>query len=151
MNQKQKLNQKILKTLQSDFPLTKRPYLTMAERLGIKEAHLISKINIFKKNNTIRKIGAVASPKHLGYTSVLLAVKAVKAKIRGIVRFVNLHGNVTHNYLRDSEYNIWLTFSAKTKREINNFIRNLKAHEGVKDVLVLPSEKVFKINAEFKF
>lgn len=151
MSQRQKLTKKILKILQSDFPLTKRPYLVLADRLGIKEPELILRIKQLHKNGTIRRIGAVASARHLGYKNVLLGVKVLPKKIKETVCFINSYENVTHNYLRNSTYNIWLTFSAKTKKEINDFIRRLKRRKGVKDILILPSKKVFKIKAEFKF
>ena len=76
MNQTEK---KILKILQSNFPLVKNPYQVLSKRLGISQKQLLSKIKYFKDKSIIRRIGAVISAGHLGYKSVLIAAR-VKEK-----------------------------------------------------------------------
>lgn len=151
MNPKRKQLLKILKILQSNFPINKNPYRTLAARLGMDEASLISKIKAFKKNGMIRRIGAVVSSRHLGYRSVLIALEVPRSRISRVVQFINSQESVTHNYQRNSRYNIWFTFSAKTKKETDVFLGLLKKKEEINKILVLPAEKVFKINAEFNF
>ena len=123
----------------------------MSDKLGMNEADLIKQIKSLKKKGYLRRIGAVISAKHLYYKSTLIAAQIEKSGISRNVKFINSHENVTHNYLRDSKYNVWFTFSAKTKKEIKDFICNFKKRIGVLDVLSLPAIKTFKINAEFKF
>lgn len=147
LTKKQKL---ILKILQSDFPLTKHPYQTIAERLGISAPVLLSKIRSLRSKGLIRRIGGIISGERIRYKSVLISVKVAKANIRRITSYINSFENVSHNYLRNSEFNIWFTFSAKTKKEINLFIQVLKRQKAIEEVLVLPAEKVFKINTEFE-
>lgn len=151
MSRKQKLILKILKTLQSDFPLTKNPYRVLAGKLGMDEAALITEIKLLKRKGYVRRIGAAASAAHLGYKSALIAARLGKTFMGRNIAFINAHENVTHNYLRDAKYNVWFTFSAKTKKEIENFIRVFKKRRGVIDVLSLPAKKTFKIKAEFRF
>jgi len=151
MNPRHKSLLKILKILQSDFPLVKNPYQKLAKRLGMTETSLIAKIKTFKKQGVIRRVGAVLSSHNLGYKSVLIALEVPKARINSIARFVNAYPNVTHNYQRNSKYNIWFAFCAQNKREIDSFIKELKRKKGINKVLVLPAEKRFKINAEFNF
>ncbi len=151
MSRKQKLILKILKTLQSDFPLTKNPYQMLAAKLGMDEAALIAEIKLLKRKGYVRRIGAVASASRLGYKSTLIAARLEKAFMRRNIAFINAYENVTHNYLRDAKYNVWFTFSAKTKKEIERFIRIFKKRRGVVDVLSLPAKKTFKIKAEFMF
>lgn len=99
----------------------------------------------------MRRIGAVVSLAHLGYKSTLIAARLEKAFMTQNIAFINASEFITHNYLRDVKYNVWFTFSAKTKKEIENFIRIFKKRRGVVDVLSLPAKKTFKINAEFMF
>jgi len=146
MNQKEKL---ILKTLQSDFPIVKHPYRALARRLGISRASLLLAIKSLKEKGTIRRIGAVLSAKHVGYTSVLIGLSVPEKKTQRAALLINRSRNVSHNYLRDSEFNIWFTYSAKTQREINSFVRRLENNKQIQKILILPSEKVFKINTEF--
>ncbi len=148
MNRKEKI---ILRAVQSNLPCAKRPYASLARRLGISERFLLLKIKELKKRGYIRRIGAVISAKHLGYKSMLIGVQVENEKVEKIVSFINARDNVSHNYLRDSKYNLWFTFSAKTKKEIHDFVRKLKKTSGINDVSTLPAEKTFKINAEFVF
>ena len=146
MNRKEK---SILTTIQSDFPLTRYPYRDMARRLGMPEERLLKKIAVLKKNGTIRRIGAVVCARHVGYTSVLVSARVAAASIPAVAGFVNAFANVSHNYVRENDFNLWCTFSAKTQREINAFSAALKRQRGVSAVMVLPARKTFKINAEF--
>lgn len=148
MNQKEK---KILNVLQSDFPIVENPYQVLAERFGISQHQLLSKIQEFKQKKVIRRIGAVASAARLNYKSLLIAARVKPEDVEETALFINSFENVTHNYLRKAEYNLWFTFSAKTKKEINSFISNLKKRRGIEDVLALPAVETFKIKAEFKF
>lgn len=150
MNLKQDLKLKILKALQSDFPLTTNPYQTLANKLGMDEHAFIAEIKRLKSNGYVRRVGAVASAAHLGYKSTLIGASIEGMSMRDNIAFINSHENVTHNYLRDAEYNVWFTFSAKTKKEIESFICGFKKRKGVNKVLNLPAKRTFKINAEFK-
>ncbi len=148
MNQKEK---EILKILQSDFPVVENPYQVLAKRIGLSPKQLIAKIKKFKQEKIIRRVGAVTSAKHLGYKSLLIAACVKPQFVEKTALFISSFENVTHNYLRKAEYNLWFTFSAKTKKEITAFIDNLKKRRGVEEVLCLPATQTFKIKAEFKF
>lgn len=151
MSLKQKRILKILKALQSDFPLTINPYQSLAGKFGMDEAELIAEIKRLKKNGYIRRIGAVACAWRLGYKSTLIAARLEKANMGRNIAFINAFESVTHNYLRDAKYNVWFTFSAKTKKDTENFIRIFKKRHGVIEVLSLPAKKTFKIKVEFSF
>jgi len=148
MNQKERL---ILKTLQSDFPCTKSPYKVLARRLGLEEKSLILKIKKLKRQGFIRRIGAVVSSKHLAYKTALIGACIRKRNLSKAINFINRSRCVSHNYLRDSKYNVWFTFSAKTKKQIDDFIHALGRFKGIESILVLPAKAVFKINTKFSF
>lgn len=148
MNQKEK---QILKALQSNFPIAKNPYCILAQRVGVTQRYLLSKVKDLKKRGFIRRIGAVVSAKRLGYQSVLVGMRVSRDDVEHAVLAINRSSNVSHNYLRNGEYGLWFTFRAKKKKEINNFISLLRKNKKIKDILVLPAIKTFKINAEFKF
>ncbi|MBI4846569.1 MAG: Lrp/AsnC family transcriptional regulator [Candidatus Omnitrophica bacterium] len=148
MNQKEK---KILKKLQSEFPICARPYEKLSRQLGMSQASLCKKIILLKRQGKIRRIGAVIDDGRMGCQSVLIGACVCKIFIVPVVNFINSFPNVTHNYLRDDEYNIWFTFRSGRKKEIDRFVSGFRKRQGIDDVLVLPSIRMFKINAEFKF
>ncbi|MFH2137921.1 MAG: winged helix-turn-helix transcriptional regulator [Candidatus Omnitrophota bacterium] len=146
MNQKEK---QLLEILQSDFPEGQRPFRVIAERLRISEAALLKKIGELKRSGVIRRIGATINSQSIGYKSILIAACVDLKNLESIVSFINASESVSHNYLRDCEYNIWFTLSKRTKKEITDFIRKFKNKKGVRKVLELPAEKTIKIKAEF--
>jgi DNA-binding Lrp family transcriptional regulator len=62
---------------------------------------------------------------------------------------VNANKNVTHNYRRNNEYNIWFTVSAATAEELETFLADVKKKTGVTDILDMRAVRTFKINASF--
>jgi len=139
----------ILNRIQSDFPITSRPYLAIADELGLSENDVIKRLVRLKENKIIRRIGGNFVPEKLGFVSTLCAAKVNEDKIDRFISIVNRYHGVTHNYQRDSEFNIWFTFIAPSMEEIEKNLENISQKTGIKDIINLPSTKVYKIKAHF--
>jgi DNA-binding Lrp family transcriptional regulator len=140
----------ILNQIQSDFPITSRPYRTIAEDLGLSEGEVLKRVSRLKSSGIIRRIGANFRPEKLGFVSTLCAAKVPEDKISLFAEVVNRYPGVTHNYRRENKFNIWFTFIAPSMDEINANLEKIAAETGVTDILNLPATRVFKIRAEFK-
>jgi DNA-binding Lrp family transcriptional regulator len=143
------IDKKILNIIQKEFPLEEQPFLIVGKRCGISEEETISRVQKMKKTGIIRRIGAVFDGTKLGRVSTLCAARVPEEKIDGFVKTVNANKNVTHNYLRSHEYNIWFTVSAENAKELENFLKEVKEITGVTDILEMRSVRTFKINASF--
>ena len=139
----------ILNRIQSDFPIASRPYLAIADDLGLSENDVIKRLVRLKENKIIRRIGGNFVPEKLGFVSTLCAAKVEEDKIDLFASIVNQYPGVTHNYQRDSEFNIWFTFIAPSMEEIEENLENISRKTGVKEILNLPATKVYKIKAHF--
>ena len=139
----------ILNRMQSDFPITSRPYLTIADDLGLSENDVIQRLARLKENKIVRRIGGNFVPEKLGFVSTLCAAKVNEDKIDLFASIVNQYHGVTHNYKRDSEFNIWFTFIAPSMEEIEKNLENISQKTGIKDIINLPATKVYKIKAHF--
>jgi DNA-binding Lrp family transcriptional regulator len=139
----------ILNRIQSDFPMTKRPYLSIAENFGLSENEVIKRLEQLKKKGIIRRIGGNFVPEKLGFVSTLCAAKVPEDKIEDFARTVNRYPGVTHNYKRDNKYNIWFTFISRSMDEINGNLEDISRETGVKDIINLPATKMYKIRAHF--
>ena len=139
----------ILNRIQSDFPMTKRPYLSIAEHLDLPENDVIKRLERLKKKGIIRRIGGNFVPEKLGFVSTLCAAKVPEDKIKGFARTVNRYPGVTHNYQRDNKYNIWFTFIAKSMDEIKGNLQDISRKTGIKEIINLPATKMYKIRAHF--
>ena len=140
----------VLNRIQSDFPITSRPYRTIAEDLGLSEDEVLKRVSRLKASGIIRRIGGNFSPEKLGFVSTLCAAKVPEDKISQFAEVVNRYPGVTHNYRRENTFNIWFTFIAPKMDEINANLEQIAAETGVTDILNLPATRVFKIRAEFK-
>ena len=85
----------------------------------------------------------------MGFVSTLCAAKVPEDKIDTFARAVNAYPGVTHNYERDSAFNIWFTFIAPSMEEIEEKLREISRKTGINDIINLPATYVFKIKAEF--
>jgi len=140
----------ILNRIQSDFPITSRPYRTIAADLGLSEGEVLKRVSRLKVSGIIRRIGGNFKPEKLGFVSTLCAAKVPEEKISQFAEVVNRYPGVTHNYRRDNTFNVWFTFIAPSMDEINANLEQIAAQTGVTDILNLPATRVFKIRAEFK-
>ncbi|MBN1365565.1 MAG: AsnC family transcriptional regulator [Syntrophaceae bacterium] len=143
------IDKKILNILQKEFPLVEQPYLIVGEFCGISEDETIRRVQKMKETGIIRRIGAVFDGAKLGRVSTLCAARVPEEKTNSFVKIVNANKNVTHNYQRGHEYNIWFTVSAANDEELENFIKDVKERTGVTDILDMRAVRTFKINASF--
>ncbi|MDL1964774.1 MAG: AsnC family transcriptional regulator [Deltaproteobacteria bacterium] len=139
----------ILNRIQSDFPIASRPYLAIADDLGLSEKDVIKRLVRLKENKIIRRIGGNFVPEKLGFVSTLCAAKVEEDKIDLFASIVNQYPGVTHNYQRNSEFNIWFTFIAPSMEEIEENLENIVQETGIKKIINLPATKVYKIKAHF--
>lgn len=139
----------ILNRIQSHFPITPQPYLSIANDLGLTEAEVIERIRRLKENGIIRRIGANFIPNKLGFVSTLCAARVPEDKIDSFADAINRYPGVTHNYQRDHEFNIWFTFIAPSMEEIDNNLQNISRETGISDIISLPATKTYKIKAKF--
>ena len=139
----------ILNRIQSDFPMTQRPFLSIAENLDLSENEVIKRLEQLKKKGIIRRIGGNFVPEKLGFVSTLCAAKVPEDKIERFARTVNRYPGVTHNYQRDHNYNIWFTFIAQSMNEIKGNLEDISRETGVEAIINLPATKMYKIRAHF--
>ncbi len=139
----------LLNRIQSDFPVTSRPYAVIGEELGISEKEIIKRIARLRADGIIRRIGGNFVPARLGFVSTLCAAKVPPERIDQFARTVNRYPGVTHNYTRDGDFNVWFTFIAPSVKEIQESLDNIATETGVSEILNLPATRVFKIRAHF--
>jgi DNA-binding Lrp family transcriptional regulator len=144
------MDRAILNEIQSHFPIEPRPYRALGEKLGCSEAEMLGRVRRLKEGDVIRRIGANFNSRRLGYTSTLCAARVPPEIMDRFLETVNSYRGVTHNYRRDHEYNIWFTLIAPSEEEIERTLEDLAAATGVREILSLPAEKIFKIRVDFE-
>ena len=140
----------IVNEIQSDFPITTRPYRELGKRFQLSEAEVVERLKRLMAEGVIRRIGGNFDSKRLNFTSTLCAAKVPKEKMDRFVEVVNSYPGVTHNYLRDHDYNVWFTFIAQNMLLIDKALEEISSATGVTEIINLPAVKQFKIKVDFE-
>ena len=74
-------DKKIINRIQSDLPISPRPYLDVAKELNLDENDVIQRIKRLKEIGIIRRIGGNFSPEKIGFSSTLCAAKVPLDKV----------------------------------------------------------------------
>jgi siroheme decarboxylase len=139
----------ILNRIQSNFPVSPRPFLDIASELHLSEDETILRIQRLKSAGVIRRIGGNFVPGKLGYVSTLCAASVPEDAIESFANVVNSYPGVTHNYVRENDYNVWFTFIAPSMALIRRYLEEISLKTGISNILNLPATQVFKIKAHF--
>ena len=139
----------ILNRIQSDFPVTAKPYEAIGRELNLPEAEILGRLKRLKEVGIIRRIGGNFSPEKLGFVSTLCAASVPPDKLDLFAATVNRYPGVTHNYMRENHYNVWFTFIAPSMDEITTNLSQIARDTKVEEILNLPATRVFKIRAKF--
>jgi len=144
------MDKAILNRIQSNFPITSRPYQAVGQELGLTENEVLDRVTRLKKAGIIRRIGANFVPGKLRFVSTLCAAKVPEEKIDAFAKIVNRYPGVTHNYQRDNEFNVWFTFIAENMDYIDQALKEISTVTGVQEIRNLPAIRTFKIKVDFE-
>jgi len=144
----------LLQTLQDDFPLTTRPWDALAERLGTTVEDVMVRIGRLKEEGVIRRIGPVLETDRVGLTArTLVLMKVPPGRMDEVAGIVSGFEEVTHNYERDHEYNLWFTLITPSQENLKDALASIIEATGVPedDVLDLPVTERYKIGVRYVF
>jgi DNA-binding Lrp family transcriptional regulator len=139
--------------LQDDFPLVESPWSEVSSKLGIAEHELIERLEHLYAEGVIRRIGPIVDATKVGLTAAtLVALKVPENRVDEVAQVINQYGNISHNYQREHEYNIWFTLAASNPQELTATLNEIiqKAGLSQNDVLNLPTAQRFKVNVNFQ-
>jgi DNA-binding Lrp family transcriptional regulator len=144
------IDRRILGTIQSDFPISRRPYGDLSEQLGLPEEEIFVRVERLRKEGIIRRLGGSFDSRCLGFTTTLCAAKVPDNRITLFVEEVNKYPGVTHNYLREHGYNIWFTLVVTDRKEVDRLIGEIIQTTGVREIINLPAKRTFKVLVDFE-
>jgi DNA-binding Lrp family transcriptional regulator len=141
----------LLGALQESLPFVERPFAAIGERCGLTETETLERIKDLKASKVIRQISAIFDTRSLGYSSSLVAAKIAPEKLDAAVTAINSHPGVSHNYLRNHEFNLWYTIAVPptSMLGLKGTIDRLHQLSGAEVTRLLPTLKLFKIGVNF--
>jgi DNA-binding Lrp family transcriptional regulator len=83
---------------------------------------------------------------------MLVAAKVDAANPHRAAQFINSHPGVTHNYLRNHEFNLWFTLAVEpdSKLGLDGTLDVMAAKTGAHSIRQLPTLKLFKIRMDLE-
>ena len=144
------MKQEILSRIQKSFPLVVKPFMILAEDLGMDEEEVLAILNKEKENRIIRQTSAIFDTKRLGYISSLVAFKIAKEDMDEAVALLNSHPGISHNYERNHDFNVWFTIAVAPNSilGLEKSIEILASLSKAQSYIVLPTLKLFKISVK---
>jgi DNA-binding Lrp family transcriptional regulator len=146
------LDKRLLNLMQGSFPIAPRPYEHVAKEAGIDEREVIDRVRHLLDERIIRQVTPIFDTRALGYSSMLVAAKVDPENPWRSANVINAHPGVSHNYLRNHEFNIWFTIATEpdSKLGLDGTLEVLAKEAGAESVRQLPTLKLFKIRMDLE-
>ena len=131
------LDKRLLNLMQGSFPIAPRPYQHVGAEAGIGEDEVMARVQRLLDERIIRQVTPIYDTRALGYSSMLVAAKVDPENPWRAAQVINEHPGVSHNYLRNHEFNIWFTIATEPGSPLG-LERTLEVLGGAREVLRLP-------------
>ncbi len=84
----------------------------VASLAGVDEDEVMSRVQRLLDERIIRQVTPIFDTRALGYSSMLVAAKVDPENPHRAAKVINAHPGVSHNYLRNHEFNLWFTIAS---------------------------------------
>ena len=146
------LDKRLLNLMQGSFPIEPRPYLRVSEAAGISEQEAMARVRELLAKRIIRQVTPIFDTRALGYSSMLVAAKVDPRYPHRAAQVINAHPGVSHNYLRNHDFNLWFTIAVEPDSPLGlqGTLDVLAQESGATSVRQLPTLKLFKIRMDLE-
>ncbi|HEV3228974.1 MAG TPA: AsnC family transcriptional regulator [Solirubrobacteraceae bacterium] len=146
------LDKRLLNLMQSRFPLEPRPYAAVASEAGISERQVLERVRALLDGRIVRQVTPIYDTRALGYASMLVAAKVDPENPWRAAKIVNSHPGVSHNYLRNHDFNMWFTIAVErdSRLGLDGTLDVLQQLTGAESIRQLPTLKLFKIRMDLE-
>jgi DNA-binding Lrp family transcriptional regulator len=146
------LDRRLLNLMQGSFPIAPYPYQHVAAEAKITEDEVMARVQRLLDERIIRQVTPIFDTRALGYSSMLVAAKVDPENPWRAATIINAHPGVSHNYLRNHEFNIWFTIATEPDSPlgVQGTLDVLAREAGAESVRQLPTLKLFKIRMDLE-
>jgi DNA-binding Lrp family transcriptional regulator len=146
------VDRRLLNLMQGSFALQPRPYAAVATEAHITEEEVLARVQRLLDERIIRQVTPIYDTRALGYGSMLVAAKVDPEHPWRAAKIINSHPGVSHNYLRNHDFNMWFTLAVEgdSKLGLQGTLDLMQALTGATSIRQLPTLKLFKIRMELE-
>ncbi len=131
MSQLDDIDRALVNALQDDLPLTNRPFLPLAEELGITEDELLTRVKTMHESGVLTRFGPFFDAVRMGGAFCLCAMEVPQDRFDEVNDLVNAHLEVAHNYERSHKLNMWFVLGCDTKAGIQEAADKIEGETGL--------------------
>jgi hypothetical protein len=144
------VDQRLLNALQAGLALERRPFVAIAEQVGITQDEVLARMQVLKDAQIIRQVSAIFDTRALGYESTLVAASYPDDALFDAAAIINGHPGVSHNYRRTHHFNMWFTLAVEpdARLSIEDTLEILARETGALSMRILPTIMLYKINVQ---
>jgi DNA-binding Lrp family transcriptional regulator len=145
-------DKRLLNAMQGSFPIEPRPYAAVAGSLEVPEERVLARVQELIDERIIRQVTPIYDTRALGYGSMLVAAKVDPEHPWRAAQIVNSHPGVSHNYLRNHDFNMWFTIAVEEDSQLglDGTLEVLQRLTGAESIRQLPTLKLFKIRMDLE-
>lgn len=143
------IDKQLVNHLQDGFPVTPRPFLTVAEELGLEESEVMQRVQTLLDDGILSRFGPMFQAERLGGGLTLAAMKVRLEDYEKVTEQVNAFPEVAHNYQREHELNMWFVLATETPEGIEETIQRMEEVTGYK-VYNMPKQEEFYVGLRFE-
>ena len=145
-------DKRLLNLMQGHFPIAPRPFRDVATQASVAEEEVIARVQHLLEERIIRQVTPIFDTRALGYSSMLVAAKVDPENPWRAANVINEHPGVSHNYLRNHEFNIWFTIATEPDSPLglDGTLEVLGRIAGAESIRQLPTLKLFKIRMDLE-
>ncbi len=142
----------LLNAMQGAFPIEPRPYAAVAQALEVPEERVLTRVRELIADRIIRQVTPIYDTRALGYGSMLVAARVDPEHPWRAAKIVNSHPGVSHNYLRNHDFNMWFTIAVEEDSALGlqGTLDILQELTGADSIRQLPTLKLFKIRMDLE-
>ena len=141
------LDRRLLDEFQRGFPLTSRPYATIADWLGVDEATVLARLRSLQEAGAVSRVGASVAPQRAGW-STLAAMGVPDQRLKEVATLVSDNPAVNHNYEREHRLNLWFVVTGTDAAMVHGILRDIETRTGLA-VLDLPMLEAYRLDLGF--
>jgi len=143
------LEKKIIASVQGDIPVCPRPFLEIAQNLGVSEERVLEILGDLCRRGIIRRFGATLRHQKSGFSAnAMVAWKVDEDRIEEVGKKMAEFREVSHCYRRNPTpvwpYNLYTMIHAKDEEACREIVRRLSGACGEKDYRLLFSRRELK-------
>jgi DNA-binding Lrp family transcriptional regulator len=143
------IEKKIISLIQGDLPITKKPYLEVAEKLGIQEDAVLTVLKNLTERGVIRRFGATLRHQKSGFNAnAMIAWQVEESRIDDVGKEVAKFKQVSHCYRRDPQkdwpYNLYTMVHAIDEAACRETAKQISEKTGIQNYSVLFSRRELK-------